>query len=41
VDSAENDVDELLTPTPVEPPRKRAYRHIGFPFHLHFGGFRF
>jgi hypothetical protein len=37
-DVGNDDVDE--TP-PVEQPRKRARRHVGFPFHLHFGGFRF
>jgi len=37
--AADNEVDEL--PPPVEQPRKRARRHTGFPFHLHFGGFRF
>jgi hypothetical protein len=37
--AADNDVDEL--PPPIEQPRKRVRRHSGFPFHLHFGGFRF
>jgi hypothetical protein len=38
-DVGNDDVDE--TPPPVEQPRKRSRRHIGFPFHIHFGGFRF
>jgi hypothetical protein len=37
--AADNGVDEL--PPPIEQPRKRGRRHIGFPFHVHFGGFRF
>jgi hypothetical protein len=38
-DVGNDDVDEM--PPPVEQPRKRPRRHGGFPFHLHFGGFRF
>ncbi len=34
----DDDVDEAPPPRSVEP-RKR--RHIDFPFHVHFGGFRF
>ena len=37
-DVGNDDVDEAPPPRSVEP-RKR--QHIGFPFHLHFGGFRF
>ena len=37
-DVGNDDVDEAPPPHSVEP-RKR--RHIGFPLHLHFGGFRF
>lgn len=37
-DVGNDDVDEMPPPRSVEP-RKR--RHIGFPFHVHFGGFRF
>jgi hypothetical protein len=37
-DVGNDDVDEMPPPRSVEP-RKR--RHIGFPFHGHFGGFRF
>jgi hypothetical protein len=38
-DEANDDVDEA--PPPAEQPRKRERRHVGFPFHLRFGGFRF
>lgn len=37
-DVGNDDVDEMPPPRSVGP-RKR--RHIGFPFHVHFGGFRF
>ena len=37
--AADNDVDEV--PPPVEQPRRRVRPHTEFPFHLHFGGFRF
>ena len=37
-DVGNDDVDEMPPPRAVEPRRRR---HIGFPFHVHFGGFRF
>ncbi len=38
--AAVDDADEAPPPRSVEP-RKRAHRHYGFPFRLHFGAFRF
>jgi hypothetical protein len=39
-DVGNDDADEMPPPH-VEQPRKRARRHGGFPFHLHFGAFHF
>jgi hypothetical protein len=38
--AADNNVDEV-PPTPVEQPRRHVRPHTVFPFHLHFGSFRF